>query len=246
MTQKSWRGITSYSADVRVDQMMTSQGDGTGVFEQAAAGKAITGATNATPIVVTATGHGYSDGDFVTITGVVGNTAANGTFKIANSDANTFELTDSAGTDVAGNGAYVSDGTAWQSFVIKPGAGEFHHLERMNLVAGDSTAPTAGTYLGISKLTSGIRLEVRNAAGTVHTLTATPVKSWNDWSLNAGNDTPVLDLTAGHTDAAVRWTFSKTGPRLLLDGNAGEYLALIITDDLDGLTYQRAAVQGVL
>lgn len=67
--------------------------------------KAITGATNANPIVVTSAGHGFADGDKVTISGVLGNTAANGTHTVANKTADTFEL-----SGVAGNGAYVSGG----------------------------------------------------------------------------------------------------------------------------------------
>lgn len=75
--------------------------------------KQITGATNATPIVVTATAHGYSNGDVVSITGVGGNTAANGKFRIANQATNTFELTNyDTGANVAGSGAYTSGGRA--------------------------------------------------------------------------------------------------------------------------------------
>jgi len=67
---------------------------------------AITGASNATPIVVTSTAHGLANGDLITITGVVGNTAANGVWVVANVAANTFELVGSVG-----NGAYTSGGT---------------------------------------------------------------------------------------------------------------------------------------
>lgn len=70
----------------------------------------VTGATNATPIVVTASGHGLSNGEVVTIEGVGGNTAANGTFLAANVSGATFELTDLTGANVAGNGAYTSGG----------------------------------------------------------------------------------------------------------------------------------------
>jgi|CXWL01.1.fsa_nt_gi hypothetical protein len=75
--------------------------------------RAITGATNATPIVVTATAHGWSNGDWVLIGGVGGNTNANGLFKIANVTANTFELTHQlTGANIAGSGAYTSGGYA--------------------------------------------------------------------------------------------------------------------------------------
>ncbi len=74
-------------------------------------GKAVTGATNATPIVITSTAHGYANGDWVLITGVGGNTNANGVFKVANQAANTFELTDPlTGANIAGNAAYTSGG----------------------------------------------------------------------------------------------------------------------------------------
>ncbi len=69
--------------------------------------KAITGATNATPIQITSAGHGYVAGDIVAIAGVTGNTAANGSWSIGTITANTFTLTGSAG-----NGAYVNGGTS--------------------------------------------------------------------------------------------------------------------------------------
>lgn len=75
--------------------------------------KAITAASNATPIVVTATSHGFTNGDIVFIDGVGGNLAANGLWKIANVATNTFELTDPVeGTNAAGSAAYVSGGYA--------------------------------------------------------------------------------------------------------------------------------------
>lgn len=75
--------------------------------------KAITGATNATPVVVTATSHGFANGDVVFIDGVGGNLSANGIYKIANQAANTFELTRLAdGANVAGTAAYTSGGYA--------------------------------------------------------------------------------------------------------------------------------------
>ncbi len=67
----------------------------------------ITNATNASPIVVTVSSTtGLANGDFVTIAGVLGNTAANGTWQIANKTGTTFQLVGSTG-----NGAYTSGGT---------------------------------------------------------------------------------------------------------------------------------------
>lgn len=66
----------------------------------------IIGATNATPIVITITAHGYETDDQAVITGVLGNTAANGNWTITVLTADTFSLTGSVG-----NGAYTSGGT---------------------------------------------------------------------------------------------------------------------------------------
>ncbi len=75
--------------------------------------KAITGATNATPIVITATAHGFTNGDLVFVDGVGGNLAANGLWKIANVAANTFELTNPvSAANAVGSAAYTSGGYA--------------------------------------------------------------------------------------------------------------------------------------
>jgi type IV pilus assembly protein PilY1 len=67
----------------------------------------ITGATNSSPIVVTAAGHGFASGDTVTITGVEGNTAANGSWTVTDIGTDTFSLGGSNG-----NGGYICCGVA--------------------------------------------------------------------------------------------------------------------------------------
>src|SRR3990170_338461 len=78
-------------------------------------GTALTGATNATPIVATSTSHGISNGDLFVITKVLGNTASNGIFRAASVTTDTFALVDPVtGANVAGNGAYTSGGRVWK------------------------------------------------------------------------------------------------------------------------------------
>lgn len=70
--------------------------------------RTITGATNASPIEITATGHGFLTGQSIAIHSVGGNTAANGTWTITVTGVNTFTLDGSTG-----NGAYTpATGTA--------------------------------------------------------------------------------------------------------------------------------------
>jgi hypothetical protein len=88
--------------DVGIDQLLTPI-TLTGV---AARDTAVTGATNATPIVITtAANHNLHNGEKVNITGVTGNTAANGNWTITWLSATTFSLNGSVG-----NGAYVAGG----------------------------------------------------------------------------------------------------------------------------------------
>jgi hypothetical protein len=113
-----WKNITTGATAVRINpgdtiRMMgspapTSLGR-SGVWTSGAlqATKSLSGATNATPISLTCTGHGYSTGDTVEIASVSGNTNANGTWEITSTGANTFTLNGSAG-----NAAYTSGGTA--------------------------------------------------------------------------------------------------------------------------------------
>jgi hypothetical protein len=68
---------------------------------------AITAASNTSPIKITASTHGFKNGQKVTIAGVGGNTAANGTWIATLVDPDNFTLNNSAG-----NAAYTSGGVA--------------------------------------------------------------------------------------------------------------------------------------
>jgi hypothetical protein len=83
--------------------------------------KTISGATQADPVVITATAHGYSNGDEVIITGVVGMTELNNKhFLVANKTTNTFEITDVDGNAIDGSSftAYASGGTVNKVYQI--------------------------------------------------------------------------------------------------------------------------------
>lgn len=77
---------------------------------------AVTGASNASPIVITTSStKELQNGMKVTISGVNGNTAANGTFTVSNVTATTFQLNGSSG-----NGGYTGGGT-WSALVSQYG-----------------------------------------------------------------------------------------------------------------------------
>lgn len=105
--------------------------------------RTVSTATNATPIDVTTTAaHGMIPGNRVEISGVGGNTAANGTFVVKSVPSTTrFTLGDTTdGTSVAGNGTYTSGGTVTPQSVnvfvskdggaLTTGAGTLSHIGR--------------------------------------------------------------------------------------------------------------------
>ena len=83
--------------------------------------KTISGITQANPAVVTATSHGYSNGDEVLISGVSGMTEVNGKrFLVADKTTNTFELQDKDGVDINSTSftAYTSGGVSNKVFEL--------------------------------------------------------------------------------------------------------------------------------
>ena len=85
---------------------------------------AITGATQANPVVISSVGHPYEDDDKIFITDIVGMTKANDElYTVANKTANTYEL---QGVDGTGFTAYVSGGEAQKKITALSG---LDHLE---------------------------------------------------------------------------------------------------------------------
>jgi len=93
-----------------------------GLVVETATAATITAATQANPVVVTtSSAHGYSNGDEIFITGVVGMDEINGRqFIVANVTSTTFELQDKSNTNVNGSGytAWSSGGTSYKIYEI--------------------------------------------------------------------------------------------------------------------------------
>jgi hypothetical protein len=132
---------------------------------------AVTSSTDATPIVVLATAHGFVTGDRVLIYGHTTNVAANGIFKIVKVDADHFNLTDElTGALVAGTG-----GGAGSSGLVVKAPPILLVSEYRNIILQVSTSGTATLTLKVagslgkpeaSSLTSP-RYDYPNIGGTV-------------------------------------------------------------------------------
>lgn len=98
-------------------------------FDTLDARTSITNATNASPIVITANGHGLSTNDRISIRDVLGNTAANVTnHQVTVIDANSFSL-----NGTTGNGGYTSGGKVYSNIVIKSNFATLTEDTAMNL-----------------------------------------------------------------------------------------------------------------
>lgn len=125
----------------------------------------VTGATNTSPIALTtAPPHGLQTGVQVTISGVLGNTAANGTFTITVNGPSSFTLDGSTG-----NGAYASGGTVSQpslAFALNAGVNDMLAIAKaLNAAApGLTLATRPGSLADMAMLAAiGAALDV-----TVH------------------------------------------------------------------------------
>ena len=123
---------------------------------------AITGATNATPIVVTSASHGLADDDFIVIQGVGGNTAANGRFQVKNKTTNTFEIKQYATVVDATNATPINIETSEEhgfttgdSIVVADVAGNTAANGTWAITVVDALNFTLDTSVGTAAYTSG-------------------------------------------------------------------------------------------
>ncbi len=118
---------------------------------------AVTGATQANPVVVTAPSHGFANGDSVKIRDIKGMTELNGrSFTVANATADTFEL---QGEDGTGHSAYISGGTARKEVTAVTG---LSHLE------GETVSILADGAVHPDKTVSGGQITLDRKASIVH------------------------------------------------------------------------------
>jgi hypothetical protein len=136
----------------------------------------ITGASNATPIVITSPGHGLMTGTTVKIAGVGGNTTANSIWIITVIDANNFSLNNSSGNATYSGGGIWTAGVAALVYSNVQSPQDAKIVRRQLLRNTDGEATTFYVDIDTYDLTS-----------TTFTTTA------NDTTLAAGIAVPLLD-----------------------------------------------------
>ncbi|KKM81473.1 hypothetical protein LCGC14_1329460 [marine sediment metagenome] len=141
----------------------------------------ITGATAASPVVITAPAHGFSDADEVRHTDVKGMTELNtNTYKVANKTANTYELTspdDDSNIDGTAFTAYISGGKANKKVTAISG---LDHLEgeTVRILADGAIAPNQTVSSGTITLDSAASV-VQIGLGYTHKLETLKISAGN-------------------------------------------------------------------
>ncbi len=118
--------ITEYQSDYGTVKVIPD------LFLGREVGSAITSSSTANPaMITTAAAHGLETGDIVTISGVTGNDAINGTFTITKGSATTFEINGQTGAAGAGTGGLWTRGYNTDDGVL--------NSNRAYLIPGDDT-----------------------------------------------------------------------------------------------------------
>ena len=116
-----------------------------------------------TPIVITSTAHGLENGDMVEIAGVLGNTAANGSFIVDSKAANTFEIVDLSGGATTGNGDFDAGSPTGDITIQYPGNMIVHREVR-----GATLGAASATGLHILAGSDVLAIYVANLDGTTN------------------------------------------------------------------------------
>ena len=111
----------------------------------------IVSSTNASPIVVKATAHGFNTGDSIEIEGHATNTDANGQWQISVQDANTFTLLGSSGNGVGGATGYAITYQVQPAYGI-PAPGDPASMVTLGPVLEGLANPTPFLYRRAGKL----------------------------------------------------------------------------------------------
>ena len=213
------------------DQTMRVYRNGLQILNGAA--KTITGITQADPGVVTSASHGFSNGDEVYVSGVVGMTELNGrNYLVANATTNTFTLQDLFGNDIDTTGftAYASAGEAEEIYEIATPYAEAD-LFALNYVQSADTMYIVHPSYDIRVLT---RAANNNLSFATASITGSPSPA-----LSGANNRPSVV-----TFFEQRLVFANTNnnPQTLWFSKNGDYLNFTVgTADDDALIYTIAS-----
>jgi hypothetical protein len=181
----------------------------------------ITGATKASPVVITSTAHELNNGDYVDISDVTGMTELNGNrYKVANKTADTFELTNmDDDTDIDGTAftTFISGGYIRKAVITVSG---LSHLE------GETVTILADGTVDASQAVSSGSITLTDYASRVHV------------GLGYTSDLETLNLDFPMKDGTIQGRMKcvrRVTPRL--EKSYGGYVGINGSDNLEPIEY---------
>lgn len=182
--------------------------------------------------------------------GTVTNVSETNPLPVSNAGNGEQNLIFSRLLDTVGDGTGTKNATGNYSggattFKILPPASTIFRVTRLLVYVKDTAGMVASEYGNLgSALTNGIQIRVHNGTTTVVDLTdGDPITENADYGKFC-YDVQVLGWGAGDDILLARWTFSKAGQDLRLDGDATEALEVILNDDFSGLLSHKFIAQG--
>lgn len=132
-----------------------------------------------------------------------------------------------------------------QSYKVTPSTGQVWHVERLAIQMSHTTAGYIDSFGGITALTNGCILRKYNSNGTYETFTI--------WQSNADiyldfTNIQFVDRSGGGTTYGTigSGSFAEIGVTVKLDGTLGEYLEILVQDNITALTLFQLKAQGHL
>ena len=167
--------------------------------------KTISAITKANPAVVTSNGHGFSNGDFVNIYGVVGMTEINNTtFKVSNKSTNTFELQNVDGTNINST-----------NFTTYSSGGIINRIYQI------TTEYTTAQLFDLKFAQSADVMYLCHPDHEPMKLSRTGHTSWSLTEVDFGTNGPYFDANTTATTITPQQTAAATGKTLTLSATTG-------------------------
>lgn len=131
-----------------------------------------------------------------------------------------------------------------QSFTVQPLDGDVWHLTRILIEMTHTTAGDNGLFGDLTALTNGVVLRRYDGA-------TSSFSTFTIWKTNSDIVTDMYDVTysarsggGGAYGTNCRGTFKNADAIVKLDGAVGDYLQILVQDDLTSLTSFRVKAQG--
>jgi len=151
-----------------------------------------------------------------------------------------------ANGDGTGNKNFNGDYSGAQEIAyIQPPTNRIYNIARMLVSIVDTSGFSAVDYGNIAGgLTNGIQVRVQDDSGTIVDLVdSEPIVSNAGWGAFC-YDADLKTWSTGNEFLLVRWTFSKSGVPIKLDGSKNARLEVLMDDDLRSLIDHKFLIQG--